>query len=216
MNIESLIEERTYQIDPNVSDKWIWPKEDKGAWKGPIINWERNHSQDYFKHVKQYNVVVTAGANCGLHARVFANRFKHVYAFEPEWLNFYCLTRNCPENNVYKLQAGLSNYNGMCGVINYDPTNTGTAKISKDGYIPVFTIDSLNLHCCDLIQLDVEQHEERVILGALKTIKDFLPVISIETITEKIDNFLREFGYVFDETSGHDRIFYHPEKEIIL
>ena len=41
-------------------------------------------------------------------------------------------------------------------------------------------IDDLNLQQCDLIHLDVEGYEEKVINGALETIKKFKPVVIVE------------------------------------
>ena len=162
--MDDLVEIRTELLDPAVSDKWVWPKKDHGAWYGPVLNWHQAHKEDFFRHIKKYDVVVTAGGNCGLHTRVFANKFKTVYVFEPEPLNFYCLTRNCSQNNVIKFQAALGSVPGFCEIKGYEETNTGTCSINTNtGIIPVLTIDSLNLPSCDFIQLDVEGHEESLI-----------------------------------------------------
>lgn len=71
--INDLVETRKGVIDSNVSDEWIWPKTDQGAWYGPMLNWHDGHKDDYFRYVKNYDVVITAGANCGLYTRVYAS-----------------------------------------------------------------------------------------------------------------------------------------------
>ena len=141
---DDLIEEREKVFDPDVSNKWIWPKADQGAWYGPDLNWQHHHRTTYFKHIKNYRTVVTAGANCGFHARVFGHRFKTVYAFEPDWLNFYCLTRNCPEENIIKIQAALGDRDGLCAVkLSDDRGNVGCHTIDDtiSGKIPIFRLD---------------------------------------------------------------------------
>ena len=66
-----------YEIIDNESD-WMWPKEDDGAWDGPTKDWEESHKEKYMKYLRQKNVVVTAGANCGLHTRFFSKLFHNL------------------------------------------------------------------------------------------------------------------------------------------
>ena len=213
---EELVEFRKGTIDPGVSDEWIWPKTDQGAWEGPLMNWlsdGNKYSQCYdtrfFQHVKHYNTVITAGANCGLYTRVYAHKFKNVYAFEPHWLNFYCLTRNCPEKHVYKFNCALSNSSGVQSLYECDNTNMGMYKLiegESNLKVPKITIDSLNLDWCDLIQLDVEQHEAEVIEGALETIKKFKPVIIVETLYKP--ELITDLGYKLEVGNGDQIYFY--------
>lgn len=197
MHPENLVEVRTEVLEPNIGDKWIWPITDTGAWDGPILNWHAAHGTDYFTSVKNYDVVITAGANCGLHTRVYASKFKHVYAFEPHWLNFYCLTRNCPQQHVYKFNAALGNLPGIVNLSDGYNENMGCYTINGDAKtpIPVMRIDDLGVQACDLIQLDVEGYEGEVLEGALKTIEKYKPVIALETVNHRVMAVLDNFGY---------------------
>jgi FkbM family methyltransferase len=50
------------------------------------------------------------------------------------------------------------------------------------GKIPMLMIDTLKLDACDLIQLDVEGYEGKVLEGAIETIIRYKPVITVETM----------------------------------
>jgi FkbM family methyltransferase len=203
-NHESEFEERECQLIDIPDAKWIWPKEDRGGWDGPTGDWNQAHHKEYFRFVKKYDVVVTAGANCGLHARGYAQKFKGVYAFEPDYKNFYCLTRNCVYPNVFKFHAALGKEAGFCN-LRRNKTNWGAFAIDTNTnnqapQIPMMTIDSLNLWACDLIQLDVEGWESDVIRGAINTIEKYKPVLITEKAGNEISDLLNGFGY-----NGHTR-----------
>ena len=44
----------------------------------------------------------------------------------------------------------------------------------------MITIDSLDVHDCDFLQLDIEGSEHQAILGAERTIKKTYPIITLE------------------------------------
>ncbi len=71
-------------------NKWVWPKNDVTSWPG------QNDSIDLvdyvLPHVKNKNVMVQAGGNCGFILSQFVPHFKAVYTFEPDPVNFYCGT----------------------------------------------------------------------------------------------------------------------------
>lgn len=207
--IENILEERTFKVVDGESDKWVWLKEDDGAWSGPTKDWESSHQHKYFTHVKNFDCVVTAGANLGLHVRAYAKKFKTVYAFEPHWLNFYCMSINAPYSNVIKMNAALGKEPGFCKVNDNHKTNVGMFTVNEipDGIIPIMTIDGLNLQKCDLIQLDVEGFEPQVIQGAKETIDKFKPVVIMERIDEGIKVFLHGLGYEEKYRSKMDYVF---------
>jgi FkbM family methyltransferase len=78
---------------------------------------------------------------------------------------------------------------------------------NTEGNIPCITLDSLNLHACDFIQLDVEGFEAHVIYGARQTIEKFKPVIALETMTMQITDYLTSIGYQLNKKSKHDKIW---------
>jgi len=153
-------------------------------------------------HVTGNGIVVQAGGNCGQYVRQFSQRFDTVYTFEPDPINFLCLTLNCG-NNVIKTQACVGNERKF---INLDRGHdSGAIHVSGPGNIPTVIIDDLNLPACDLIQLDIEGYEFFALQGAQRTIEKYHPLLMIEwyepwaqrygTNKTMLDNFLNNAGY---------------------
>ena len=206
-----------YEIIDDESD-WVWPREDDGAWDGPTKDWEQSHKEKYMKYLRQKNVVVTAGANCGLHTRFFSKLFHVVYAFEPAPLNFHCMVNNSQFNNVIKMQCALGKEHKPIRMEYIDKRNVGMHKVvdvPEENIIPIIpmiTLDCLNIPGCDLIQLDVERYEYNVLVGAKNTIEKYKPVISVEVHTsgggdEEVMQFLKDIDYVQVDKSNADAIF---------
>lgn len=185
-------------------DKWMWPRSDTGLWEGPLLDWPKL-KEGFLKHVKNFNVVVQAGGACGMYPRLLKNYFNYVYTFEPDALNFHCLSNNCDDPNIIKINAALGDHNELMAILNQNKHNLGTHRVTTDGerYIPMFTIDQLNLTACDYIQLDCETFEENVIRGAINTIQKFKPVITLETCSPGIEQMLLPLGYSFKGRFGH-------------
>lgn len=207
---QTMFSEQTY-IRPSFVDEiggWTWPTSDSGAWDGPSREWDETHRDGYLRYVRNRNVVVQAGGNCGLYPRLFAKYFKTVYTFEPDALNFYCLVNNCQLPNIIKFNAALGASSGMVNVNKAGPANVGMHTVQENpvGFIPQIAIDSLGLPECDLIQLDVEGYEPKVIQGALETIRKFRPVISCEN-GGSVWDVLINLGYKQAEIVGSDTIF---------
>lgn len=199
----------------NGETNWYWIKGDTGAFEGPKNDWVEHHSKKYFANLKNYDTVVTAGTNCGMYARFYSRMFKHVYAFEPEPLAFYCMVNNCQSDNVVKINAALGHGHGLVGIQRTPPggneMNVGMNRLSPptdEFKIPMLTIDSLGLDTCDLIQLDVEGFERYAIMGAQATIEKFKPVIVAERFSGPDDqNFMRQLGYVLSDISSIDAVY---------
>jgi FkbM family methyltransferase len=164
------------------AQSWMWIKEDWEAWKYSQHHWVNSHREDLKKYVSDFSVCVQAGGNMGVHPRLYSDIFERVYTFEPDPLNFFCLTLNCQKNNIIKMQAALGAEHKLITVNRPSPTNVGMHNINETdvGFIPMITLDSLNLDACSFIQLDVEFYELNIIKGALKTIDKFKPVITCE------------------------------------
>jgi FkbM family methyltransferase len=200
-------------------NKWLWPISDENSWEG------QNTYTDLYKHILPYvsdqNIMIQAGGNCGFILSTFVPHFKHVYTFEPDPVNFYCLTHNVPDDHVYKMQACLGDKHETVSVqqlIRPDRLHdTGGVHVSGTGYTPTIIIDNLNLPGCDLIQLDIEGYELNALNGAIETIKKYKPVLCIEFCekwlnrynanSDKILNLLEELNYVLVEEFGVDKIF---------
>ena len=192
---------------------WMWVAQDDGAWTGPKADWEQQHKQVWLKHVKNFDVVVQAGGNCGLYPRLLANHFKRVYTFEPDPLNFHCLVNNNQLNNVFKFQAALGSEHRLISVARGGFSNVGTHTVSDNldleiSHVPMVTLDSFNLDKCDFIQLDVENYEPSVLKGASLTINKYRPVITCENgHVEGVMSIMNNLGYKVADKSGADTLF---------
>jgi FkbM family methyltransferase len=198
---------------------WYWIKHDKGCFgtttDGPMRDWIDSHSTKYFEYVENFGTVVTGGTSCGMYARFYAKKFKHVYAFEPDPLSFHCMVNNCQSDNVYKLNAAIGPQNGVTGIVRASKDNVGANLLVRPNKfkIPILSIDSLNLDECDLIQLDVEGYEQKAIVGAQETIKKFRPVIIAERIGQANGPDLMEaFGYKKVSSSFLDDVYVHGSR----
>jgi FkbM family methyltransferase len=208
-------------------DKLVWVKGDIGAYDLILDDWKRN-IHDWLRMVKNFDVVVQAGGNCGMYPRFYKNYFKEVYTFEPEPNNFHCLDQNCQGEGYHKFYGGLGDENKKVSVV-YDghPTvfNAGQFAINEEkGNIQLYRLDDLNLQKCDLIHLDVEGYEAKVLEGARETIKRCQPVIITE-VANGTDILSKELQYkpyihagwdiVFITNQWHDRPLTEEEWDIV-
>lgn len=208
------VEIRDVEVDGETN--WYWIKNDTGAFTGPSHDWLSSHKAKYFKNITNYDTIVTAGTNCGMYARFYSKMFKHVYAFEPEPMAFFCMVNNCPCDNVVKMNAALGRGHGIVGIHRAAPggdaMNVGMNVVthsSEQFKIPMVTIDSLGLEACSIIQLDVEGYEREALIGASNTIKQFHPVIVAERFYDRDDQIFMQdtYNYQLTEISCMDAIY---------
>lgn len=204
MSYDDYIEVRDIEVDG--VKPWHWIKSDTGAWTGPKKDWEEHHKNKYFRHLRNRQVCVTAGANCGMYTRLYSDLFDVVYAFEPDSVNFHCMVMNNQRDNVFKINAALGETPAFCSMQRVTDRNVGMHKVSGNGFIPIMTIDNMNLPVLDFLQLDVEGYEAHSLKGAEKTIARCRPVIVVEGT--KADSLLQQYNYQMVERSGHaDRVW---------
>jgi FkbM family methyltransferase len=210
--MSNLLSDLTYTRTDLVDDHgpWLWLKNETGVWEGPKEDFEKSHKNKIFPLCKKFDVVVQAGGAFGVYPRLLAERFKIVYTFEPDILNFNILCQNTQEDNIYKFNAALGAENKLISINRTTMTNVGMHTIRQDeqGVVPQFMIDQLNLNACDLIWLDIEGYEKNALAGAVATISKFSPVIVAERGTDNgLPDFLKQFGYSIKDQSVSDTIF---------
>lgn len=143
------------------------------------------------KYTNQDDTILDVGANIGSHTIFFAKKaFRGmVIAFEPQRLSFQMLCTNVTLNaltNVHTHQIALGDYKGLISVpliSPYSKFNFGGLRL--ENYIegeqtPLLEIDSMDFNRVNLIKLDVERMEVKVLKGAQRTIKKFRPILYIE------------------------------------
>jgi FkbM family methyltransferase len=145
--------------------------------------------------IKPGFVILDVGANIGTHTLSFARLVEgngFVYAFEPQRLAYEFLCANIVINNllnVFPMMAGVSEKPGEILVPVLNPnaqTNAGGINIeghTSGDLIRIVTIDSLQLSRCNLIKIDVEGMERKVLLGARDTINQHRPALFVENNT---------------------------------
>jgi FkbM family methyltransferase len=198
-----MIETDTYK------DRTWFKLEDDQAFNWVFEDWYNGLEKMFVKHIKQYGVAVQAGGYCGYYPRLLAEKFRVVYTFEPDPINFECLVRNCNVDNIVKMQAALGSKHEMVLLNRQSAINKGMNVVKPyiNGIIPTLTIDDLNLSACDFIQLDTEGYEIEILKGAKETISKFVPLISVENNNKVIQQFLNDYNYVILDQYKKDTLY---------
>lgn len=191
---------------------WVWLATDDGAWDGPVQDWPAH--RDLWLKVcgSRLKTCVQAGGCQGLYPRLLANHFQTVVTFEPDPDSFEVLKQNClVEGNIVAYNIGLSSKPGRLHLDMTDKNNVGTHRITfndnQEPNIDVVTLDDMAIVDVDFIQLDVEDFEYNVLIGARQTIANYLPVISCEKGHGGILDILRPFGYQIIGQTGADTTY---------
>lgn len=166
--------------------KFLWPMRDESL-HGDIPTLAHLDS-DVFPLVPEKRVAVQAGGAMGMWPKRMSQVFGVVYTFEPTPDSFYCLSFNCPEENIVPFNAALGAEAGMVKMA--FPEHKKRSKAGKDnlggfrcfpgGYTPTMALDWLQLPHCDLLMLDLEGFELFALKGAIETIRSCKPVIVME------------------------------------
>jgi FkbM family methyltransferase len=180
---------------------------DTGSWEtGPHFNWTQDHHPNILKYVKHWRTAVQAGGCHGAYPHLLSEMFDTVYTFEPTAISFHCLVNNCQSENIIKLNAALGAEHQMISV-SHNNGNLGANSIQGKGKIPMLLLDDFDFDHLDLLMLDVESYEDKVIAGGRKTIAKFKPVIFAECGVHAQRQFLEELGYQEVARSSADVVY---------
>lgn len=154
-------------------------------------------------YLKRRRTFVDVGAHIGHFTYNALDRFKDIVAFEPRPLNFQCLERNVNARvaKLRKKPRSVRLFLAAVGDVQMhkprawfsDPSagkNSGAWEISLEDNggeelaTDFLTIDSLQLKDCDLIKIDTQGWESRVLKGAAKTIEACKPVLIVELVND--------------------------------
>ena len=171
-------------------------------------------------------VVADVGANIGTTALFEASAVGpngRVFAFEPHPGNFSKMKHNLSLNaasNVSPVNMGLSDVAGPAFMDEPRSDNAGAHRVSPTGRVPIQLttldrfLDSVGpLERLDVVKIDVEGFETRVLRGAKRTLARFHPVLFIEvhdghlrdagSSAKELITFVRGLGYeVVDADTG--------------
>lgn len=189
-------------------DGWWVP--DDGLWSAAIREAKAQQVAFVLPFVKGRGLAISAGAWHGLFPLELARSFQNVLAFEPEPQTYACAKRNLA------WVVGVELYHAMLA----DVTGIGALAITEDGLhhvaldeattsarVQSLTVDDVvgdRWPSCDLLLLDVEGFEDRVLAGAARTIERFGPCVMLEENAllarygrrrGDVDTWLRDRGY---------------------
>ena len=179
--------------ETKIIDGKLWTlhgkQENEGTNSIVFNDWKYLFSEIISEHVPDKSLVVQAGGWQGVYPALLSEMFETVYTFEPDPVNFYCLTENCQKHNIFKLQVALGQRAGTAMFEEVSTSGQGRIQQSEPWIMPVLntynvpmlSIDSLALERCGLIMLDTENLDYQILLGSIKTIQKLKPVV----ITEK-------------------------------
>jgi FkbM family methyltransferase len=169
--------------------------------------------ETFFKNDENFkskqSTCIDIGANIGNHSLFFSKWFKKVISFEPHPVNFKLLAMNTYGTNIEIHNLALSDVESNLILNDKDLFNSGAHTISNVNLSEGILIRATRLDRLisddkhiDLIKIDVEGHEVKVLKGALNTITRCRPTIIFEQSIEKIDDgtsdtigLLKEMGY---------------------
>lgn len=211
--VERLFPSHFLYVQPAIRDVTRWGIKftlDISDYVGWLAYYEIDDvSQDRLMEVcKPGYVVFDVGVNIGITALKFSGKvgaLGRVIGFEPDKLNYSKFLKNAALNEFKNLEVhniGLSDHDERVLLCSPNPSNRGENRVAPKDFIasetmsPValVTLDEFvkkfDLDRLDLIKIDVEGYEMRVIKGACETITHHHPVIFME-IDDKL---LRDQG----------------------
>ncbi len=151
-----------------------------------------------------------------------------VHAFEPESLNFRCLKSTAESFNFQNIklnELGLSDKECTAKLF-VDPINMGGASVSQDDgnrvavSINISTLDKYveenSIQAIDVIKMDVEGLEEKIIDGAVNSLKKYKPLIIFECIhnelnTNNVIRAIKKIGNAFSIEQVKTKRMIDPE-----
>jgi FkbM family methyltransferase len=174
-------------------------------WKG-IDGFEKDTLLLFINLLKFTDTFLDIGTNTGIYALIAAtdNPARKVYAFEPVPRIFRYLKRNVELNKVNNLQinsSAITNYDGEITLYipsGRVPTSSSTAKGFTEANevisVPALTIDSFvtmnHISKVDLMKIDTETTEHKVLEGARNVLERDEPIIICEVLKGKTEKYL--------------------------
>jgi FkbM family methyltransferase len=164
-----------------------------------FYNYITSEDEALFSAAKPDMIVFDIGTNIGYVALKLAKLVGSegkVYGFEPDSVNFRKASRNIKElnpwcKNLQIFNLGLGDQKGQFKLYSIEESNNGMHQVRKEdvpgrdfSMISIEVIDEYitksNIPGPQLIKIDTEGYEMNVLLGSIKTIQTYRPVLFIE------------------------------------
>lgn len=139
--------------------------------------------RETLKACKSFRRAVDVGAHVGLWSMQLAKRFAFVDAFEPmkefrECWEMNVLPSRRPEQLTLHPVALGDAYTSVA--MQYDPHDSGNTHVVGPGSVPMQPLDYYQFPDVDLLKVDCEGYEHKVISGAFATVTRCWPTIIVE------------------------------------
>lgn len=166
-------------------------------------DYERADYDQVIQRCEQRRTAIDCGAHVGYWSRRLAGDFERVHAFEPVPDHYECLVANTQDyDNITLHNVAVSSVNGTV-YMRQTVENSGMSTVSTEPTeiaVPMITVDSLAITDVDLIKIDVEGHEQNVLLGAQNTILQYEPLLFVEILNSQVKHtgvfdLLQHWGY---------------------
>jgi FkbM family methyltransferase len=182
--------------------------------------WEPNIVELIHQYAREGTISIDLGSHNGMHLLSMSQavgKTGTVIGFEPQTKLFAELVHNmqlnhCENVKVYRCAVG-SHFDEVQMNVAWTTNEGGTAIGQGGDFAPLIPLDSLNLSPVSLIKIDVEGYEDKVIAGAMQTIRKNHPYIIIELMDSNeeqrtkrdatIAN-LEQMGYFVTKLCGWD------------
>lgn len=169
-----------------LNGRWLYYESTFGilGWQTTLVNFQK----DFLRYLNQLNrpIIVDIGAHIGYFSLALANVFpqSQIYACEPVSLAFKLLQKNCRGvKEIISIRIGFSDSVGT-GKINYVENLLMYSSLSEERFdwapnhlTEKVTLKTLDLFCqknqlpqVDLLKIDAEGWEEKILKGAPKTL----------------------------------------------
>ena len=171
-----------------------------------LINMAEPFQMDLAKNISsKSSICFDIGANVGLYTLLFARYSKNVYAFEPLPRNISYLYKTLEINkikNAIIVPCAVADKNGLFWFQKGIDYSTG--KLSDQGHQPMtcISLDEFIMKSNvipNVLKIDVEGAEFRVIKGAKNLLLKYKPILFLSTHGEEIKNnclsYLKQLNY---------------------
>lgn len=180
-----------------------------GIYESSLMTWI---SQEFSSKDK---IFLDIGAHTGTFSINLANKFKHVYSFEPQKMTYYALCGSVALsniNNITCINVALGSqeqcFTGTA-ILNITSEDGGSSSLYKCTEEPILREELIQIRTLDnyidifkneigVIKMDVEKNELEIIKGGLKCLeKSNYPMIFFEAEKPygEVFDFLKGLGY---------------------
>ncbi len=131
-----------------------------------------------YKHIQSYRNAIDIGARYGGWSRNMANKFQHLYAFEPRARWLFVFPLNIKMDNTTLYPYGLGDKEEVVNML-------GNRIMNHERAIEVVNVkvlDDFKFQDIDFIKIDTDGYELKVLQGGTKTILQWKPIICMEVI----------------------------------